>query len=50
MFTDTAPERSCGPFDAWPRQGRDYVVVQKWQYTGRGMLPGGTARGKTFHW
>ena len=48
MFTDFAPEHSCGPFDTAPPRGHRCVVVQKWQYTGRGMFPGGSARGPEF--
>jgi serine/threonine-protein kinase len=50
MFTDFAPEHSCGPFELDLPHGHRYVVVQKWQYTGRGVLPGGTARGPLFTW
>jgi serine/threonine-protein kinase len=50
MFTDFAPEHSCGPFEVHPRHGRRYVVVQKWQYTGRGILPTGEIRGVEFDW
>jgi len=51
MFTDFAPEHECGPFDltAVPH-GHRYAVVEKWQYTGRGLLPGGSARGPDFSW
>jgi serine/threonine-protein kinase len=50
MFTDFAPEHSCGPFDVDLPRGRRYVVVESWQYTGRGLLPGGTTRGPEFSW
>jgi serine/threonine-protein kinase len=50
MFTDFAPEHECGPFDASPPHGHRYVVVQKWQYTGRGILPTGIVRGQEFDW
>jgi serine/threonine-protein kinase len=50
MFTDFAPEHSCGPFDTAPARGHRCVVVEKWQYTGRGLFPGGTARGPEFSW
>ena len=50
MFTDFAPEHECGPFEASPPHGRRYVVVQKWQYTGRGILPTGNVRGQEFDW
>jgi hypothetical protein len=50
MFTDFAPQHQCGPFEARPTRGRRYVVVQSWQYTGRQILPGGTARGPQLLW
>jgi serine/threonine-protein kinase len=50
MFTDFAPRQECGPFDAAPPRGRRYVVVQTWKYTGRSVLPGGTARGRELTW
>jgi serine/threonine-protein kinase len=50
MFTDFAPEHSCGPFDTVPARGHRCVVVQKWRYTGRGILPGGTVRSPEFSW
>jgi serine/threonine protein kinase len=50
MFTDLAPEQSCGPFETSPPHGHRYVVVVKWQYTGRGVLPTGTAQGLEFDW
>jgi serine/threonine-protein kinase len=49
-FTDFAPEHTCGPFDFAAVRGRRYVVVQSWQYTGRQLLPGGTARSDPFTW
>jgi serine/threonine-protein kinase len=33
-----------------PPRGHRYVVVQTWQYTGRTILPGGTARGPQLLW
>jgi serine/threonine-protein kinase len=50
MFTDVAPEHRCGPFEATPARGHRYVVIQSWEYTGRRLLPGGTARGEPFEW
>jgi serine/threonine-protein kinase len=50
MFTDFAPEQSCGPFEAHPPRGRRYAVVEKWEYTGRGILPTGEIRGLEFDW
>jgi serine/threonine-protein kinase len=50
MFTDFAPEHTCGPFDTMPARGHRCVVVQKWRYTGRGILPGGTVRSPEFSW
>ncbi len=50
MFTDFAPRQECGPFDTDPPRGRSYVVVQTWKYTGRSVLPGGTARGRELTW
>jgi hypothetical protein len=50
MFTDFALKHRCGPVDLQAPRGRRYVVVQSWQYTGRSLLPGGTARGPEFGW
>jgi len=50
MFTDFALEHTCGPADLRPPHGGRYVVVETWQYTGRALLPGGTARGPEFTW
>jgi serine/threonine protein kinase, bacterial len=50
MFTDTASEHSCGPFETAVPHGHRYVVVEKWQYTGRGILPTGSTRGVEFTW
>jgi serine/threonine-protein kinase len=50
MFTDTASEHSCGPFEVAVAHGHRYVVVEKWQYTGRGILPTGATRGVEFAW
>ncbi|GAA2597257.1 hypothetical protein GCM10010399_29880 [Dactylosporangium fulvum] len=50
MFTDFAPEHDCGPFEMRLPRGHRYVVVQKWVYLGRGLLPGGEVRGKEFAW
>ena len=50
MFTDTATEHECGPFEASPPRGSRYVVLQQWQYTARSLLPGGEARGREFTW
>jgi serine/threonine-protein kinase len=50
MFTDFAPEHQCGPVETNPPRGRRYVVIEKWRYTGRGILPTGTVRGLEFDW
>jgi serine/threonine-protein kinase len=50
MFTDFALEHTCGPVDLRVPRGGRYVVVESWQYTGRSLLPGGTARGPEFAW
>jgi serine/threonine-protein kinase len=51
MFTDFARRHDCGPFHAEDvRHGRRYAVVQRWSYTGRAVLPSGTARSDPFHW
>ena len=50
MFTDFALKHSCGPVDLRPPHGGRYVVVETWQYTGRSLLPGGTAKGPEFSW
>jgi serine/threonine-protein kinase len=50
MFTDFAPEYQCGPIETMPPRGRRYVVIEKWRYTGRGILPTGTVRGPEFDW
>jgi serine/threonine-protein kinase len=50
MFTDFAPEHNCGPFEITPVRGRRYLIIQQWNYTGRGILPGGTVRGTAFTW
>ncbi|WP_328472760.1 protein kinase [Actinoplanes sp. NBC_00393] len=50
MFTDFAIKHSCGPGELKAPRGRSYVVVQKWEYTGRPLLPGGTIRGREFSW
>jgi hypothetical protein len=50
MFTDFAVRHTCGPVDLGAPRGRRYVVVEQWQYTGRSLLPGGTARGPVFSW
>jgi serine/threonine-protein kinase len=50
MFTDFALEHTCGPVDLRAPHGGRYVVVETWQYTGRALLPGGTARGPEFTW
>ncbi len=50
MFTDFALKHSCGPVDLRPPHGRRIVLVQKWEYTQRPLLPGGTARGPEFQW
>lgn len=49
-FTDKVRERTCGPFDAKPRRGQRYVVVQTWQYPGQSRLSPGTARSDPFSW
>ncbi|MFG2036486.1 hypothetical protein [Dactylosporangium sp. NPDC048998] len=48
MFTDSTAEHDCGPFVARLPHGHRYVVVQKWLYTGRALLPGGEVRGQEF--
>jgi len=50
MFTDFALRQTCGPVDLRAPRGGRYVVVETWQYTGRTLLPGGTARGPEFTW
>jgi serine/threonine protein kinase, bacterial len=50
MFTDFAVRHTCGPVDLRAPRGRRYVVVEQWQYTGRSLLPGGSARGPAFSW
>ena len=50
MFTDFAPAQTCGPVDLKAPRGRRYVVVESWQYTGRSLLPGGSAEGREFTW
>jgi serine/threonine-protein kinase len=50
MFTDFAPEHICGPFDLALERGHRYLVVERWSYTGRDFLPGGTVRGDPFTW
>ncbi|MEV8514074.1 serine/threonine-protein kinase [Dactylosporangium sp. NPDC051484] len=48
VFTGIAAKRDCGPFEARLPRGHRYVVVQKWSYTGRALLPGGEVRGQEF--
>ncbi len=51
MFTDFAPQRDCGPFDlSGVPHGRRLQVVVSWSYTGRSVLPSGTAKGPEFSW
>ncbi|WP_432986140.1 serine/threonine-protein kinase [Dactylosporangium sp. CA-233914] len=50
MFTDFAPDHDCGPFEARLPTGHRYVIVEKWAYTGRALLPGGEVRGVEFDW
>ncbi|MFC3383500.1 serine/threonine-protein kinase [Couchioplanes caeruleus subsp. azureus] len=50
MFTDFALKHTCGPVDLDAPRGRRYRVVESWEYTGRSLLPGGTARGPEFVW
>ncbi|WP_433719057.1 serine/threonine-protein kinase [Actinoplanes sp. CA-051413] len=50
MFTDFAPEHTCGPVDLKAPRGRRYVVVESWEYTGRSLFPGGSAEGREFTW
>jgi len=51
MFTDFAREHDCGPFyAAGVPHGYRYAVVQRWAYTGRAVLPAGTARSDPFSW
>jgi serine/threonine-protein kinase len=51
MFTDFAPEHDCGPFDlTGVAHGQRLVVILTWSYTGRSILPSGTARGPEFTW
>jgi serine/threonine-protein kinase len=48
MFTDLAPEQTCGPVDLKAPRGGRYVIEESWEYTGRWLLPGGSARGREF--
>jgi serine/threonine protein kinase len=51
MFTDFAPQHDCGPFDlTGVAHGQRLVVILSWSYTGRAILPSGTARGPEFTW
>ncbi len=50
MFTDSSPSHDCGPFDVTPPRGHRYLVLQKWVYTNRAVLPGGEAGGPEFDW
>ena len=51
MFTDFAPSHDCGPFDlSGVPHGQRCVVVLKWSYTGRALLPSGTTKGPEFTW
>jgi serine/threonine-protein kinase len=50
MFTDFAVKHTCGPVDLEAPRGGRYVVVEQWEYTGRWLLPGGSARGPVFTW
>ncbi|GAA3928277.1 serine/threonine-protein kinase [Actinoplanes auranticolor] len=50
LFTDFAPAHTCGPVDLKAPRGRRYVVVESWEYTGRSLLPGGSAEGREFTW
>jgi serine/threonine-protein kinase len=50
MFTDFALKHTCGPVDLKAPHGHRYVVEESWVYTGRSLLPGGTARGREFTW
>jgi serine/threonine-protein kinase len=51
MFTDFARQHECGPFRVSDiAHGHRYVVVQRWEYTGRAVLPAGTARDDPFPW
>jgi serine/threonine-protein kinase len=51
VFTEVEQEHSCGPFDtATVPHGHRYVVVASWTYSGRGLLPAGSARGPEFEW
>ncbi|OLE21006.1 MAG: hypothetical protein AUG44_29045 [Actinobacteria bacterium 13_1_20CM_3_71_11] len=51
MFTDFAPSHDCGPFDlSGVPHGQRCVVVLKWSYTGRALLPSGATKGPEFTW
>jgi serine/threonine-protein kinase len=50
MFTDFALKHTCGPAELTAPHGRRYVLILAWEYTGRALLPGGTARGREFTW
>ncbi|BCJ49035.1 hypothetical protein Asp14428_05100 [Actinoplanes sp. NBRC 14428] len=50
MFTDFTLEHTCGPVDLAVPAGGRYVVVETWEYTGRPLIPAGTARGQEFTW
>ncbi|MEU7870637.1 hypothetical protein [Dactylosporangium sp. NPDC049140] len=50
MFTDFAPDHTCGPFEVRLPRGHRYVVEEKWVYTNRALLPGGEVRGLEFDW
>ncbi|MFI5906872.1 serine/threonine-protein kinase [Dactylosporangium sp. NPDC051541] len=50
LFTDFAPNHDCGPFEARLPHGHRYVVVQRWVYTNRALLPSGEVRGEPFDW
>ncbi|MER7280592.1 serine/threonine-protein kinase [Dactylosporangium sp. NPDC000244] len=50
LFTDFAPNHDCGPFEAHLPRGHRYVVVQRWVYTNRALLPDGEVRGVEFDW
>jgi len=50
VFSGFSPQHDCGPFEVRPPHGHTYVVVESWQYAGRSMLPGSSARGTAFTW
>ncbi|WP_052359487.1 serine/threonine protein kinase [Actinoplanes friuliensis] len=50
MFTDLAMEHVCGPFEVNIPHGDTYYVEESWEYTGRDLIPSGTAKSPEFTW